>query len=139
MCFLEKDYKVIMRWTGILENQEKSGLSISKWCAGNHIGVSTLFHYKKIIKDFMKECEVTSYSELSSLAMRGYQNNSMKFSQTSNDNSFYSVDLTACSPRAGCSSKETGVRLLKKGFVIEVDPYFDEETLARVMAVINDA
>lgn len=23
MCFLEKDYKVIMRWTGILENQEK--------------------------------------------------------------------------------------------------------------------
>lgn len=33
MCFLEKDYKVIMRWTGILENQEKSGLSISKWCA----------------------------------------------------------------------------------------------------------
>ena len=139
MYFLEKDYKVIMRWTGILENQERSGLSVSKWCAGNHIGVSTLFHYKKIIKDFMKECEVSSYSELSSLAMRDCQNNSMKFCHASDDSGFYSVDLTDCPPRTGCSSKGTGVRLLRKGFVIEVDPYFDEETLTRVMAVINDA
>lgn len=70
MYFSEKDCKMIIKWTGIIENQGKSGLSLAKWCTKNNVGLSTLSHYKKIIRDLMIKHGISTYSDLRSLAER---------------------------------------------------------------------
>lgn len=140
MDFSEKDCKMIIKWTGIIENQEKSGLSLAKWCALNNVGLSTLSHYKKIIRDLMIKHGISTYSDLRSLAERSCQNNNIDPYQGYGNSTFYSVDLNGSPPQAGNSvSKSSGVRLQKNGFVIEIDSHFDEETLTRVMAVVKNA
>ena len=136
----EKNYKMIVIWTGILEDQEKSNLSMSRWCARNHTAISTFGKKKKIIKEFMEQYSVSTYGELRALAERSHCGRS--FREDDSDSGFYSVDLTGGPPgdsTDAASASKSGVRLLKNGFVIEVDPCFDENTLRRIMAVIGNA
>lgn len=140
MDFSEKDCKMIIKWTGIIENQGKSGLSLAKWCTKNNVGLSTLSHYKKIIRDLMIKHGVSTYSDLRSLAERSCQINNIDPYHDYGNRTFYSVDLNGSPPQAGNSVfKSSGVRLQKNGFVIEVDSHFDEETLIRVMEVVKNA
>jgi hypothetical protein len=51
-----------LEWKNLIEQQDRSGLSIEKWCLQNQIRRSTFLYWKE--KLFIKPLQKTSFSEL---------------------------------------------------------------------------
>lgn len=140
-------------WIRILEIDEIGALHVRAWCFYYEVSARTFYTRRKLYQDYLKEHDIGSFAELNimirkdpslieKINIQGVNENVNEsdrpgYVTVSLDNN--TPEVIDCSYKVKDSTSTSGVSITHNDLTVNVSDEFKEQTLARVLKVIQNA